>query len=728
MDAGDTILVEFGFSAMIRNGEPVARASSCPSTSSRASGRILTASGLNGPLSIGLSAFMIPSNPTMHRWYRNGYILYSFDMALPRRSLTQHRGVVPGGMPVPQVPQSPVQSQVPEQGMNLPGNNMNESNSAPGYGQQPVMQMPQMESQSPQPVMPAMQAGYPDTGNIDFSQQDFDLPQGDQLLDDSSWDQPQQQAQQYPVRGQSSQPRQAAPAMSRQVQGMSRPVQGLPYMGGQPAQSPTVSQQVDPTVQYSQQPAGVGSPAGYDDNPDLVGPMDPLASSGLDPAGMNGQVSQSDYQQPVDQSVDYSEYVEPAPQQQLQPVASNAPDDADWERQMNDAARSSIDQKARTAEERAVENMEKREARDIRSVRRSRKSSLQPNAAVDALKKAKTIRTITVFLVMTILALAVFNVLVPKKQYSITDIQSIARSASGDTGFPLQEGAGIAQQFIQAYIQSGSASDQLLSVFYNGMTMSSVTNGDGTTGSQSNSISNPANIEQDIQYGPYVYEEQAVATDGSSATYKVGALVYRKNTIDGSIITSSDGKTPLYRWLFYQVDVYYDKDKEMFTVSSDSPTLVAEPRMSQGNAAPDADLPGDKEEKDDLENDSMQSLVTQFFTAWSKSDDTALSVLIDHKESKPSVNFNKSNNVGLGGAVELAGDPSYKIYGPPASDKYYRALVTVQWKETINENSSYTQTSKYVLKLKKSGTGSESKFYVIDVQPYLYMPAPKTNN
>lgn len=640
-------------------------------------------------------------------------------------------------MPSPQLQPSVQQQQVPQQGMSLPDYQMGNDNAVQGYGQQSSMQLPSIEPQFQQQQDQPVQEAYPDVSDMDFDQQGFDLPQDDQLFDDSSWDQPQQANQPAPPRQAAppmapAQPRQAAPSMAR-------PVQGFPYMGGQqvrqpqggqPLQQPYGGQPVQQPPQVVQQEAQQPPVQSVDYSDDLaMESMDPLAGPEANAPASDTPVS-ADYTGPSDyqSQSDYSAYAELVQQQQDKPVVSNTPDDAGWEQQMNDSARASIDQKARAAEERAVENMEKREARDIRSARRSRKSKLQPNAAVDALKKANTVRMITVFVVMAILALAVFNVLVPKKQYSVADIQSIAQTASGDTGFPLQEGAGIAQQFIQAYIQSGSASDQLLSVFYNGMTMASVTDGDGTTGSQANNITNPSTIEQDIQYGPYVYEEQAVATDGSSATYKVGTLVYRKNTIDGSIITSSDGKTPLYRWLFYQVDVYYDKDKDMFTVSSDSPTRVTEPRMSQGNAAPDADLPGDKEEKDDLENDSMQNLITQFFSAWGKSDDTALSVIIDKKESKPSVNFNTSDNVGLGGAVELAGDPSYKIYGPPATDKYYRALVTVQWKETIDENDAYTQTSTYVLKLKKSGTGSDDKFYVIDMQPYLYIPAPKTTN
>ena len=92
--------------------------------------------------------------------------------------------------------------------------------------------------------------------------------------------------------------------------------------------------------------------------------------------------------------------------------------------------------------------------------------------------------------------------------------------------------------------------------------------------------------------------------------------------------------------------------------------------------------------------------------------------MINKKQSKPSV------TQGLNGTVTLAGDPSYKIYGPPASDRYYRALVTVTWKETVTPEASYTQTSTYVLKLEKDG----NKFYVIDVQPYLYIPQQKKDN
>lgn len=441
--------------------------------------------------------------------------------------------------------------------------------------------------------------------------------------------------------------------------------------------------------------------------------IDPLAAGGYD---------------------DYSQQY--APDQRWSPQTTNAPATANYTQQdapsnqdsyssgispIGDekgilAAATDSDAKIDAAEEKAVENIEKRDLRDVRDVRRGRKSKLRPNAAVDARKQAKTIRGVTLFLICAMLALAVFNVVIPKKQWSQTEIQSIAKIANGDTGFPMQEGMGVATQFMQAYLESGSestASNQMLQVFYNGQTYADVTNQDGGDGSGTpNNMQIPTDIVTKIEAGPYVYESKPVAADGKSATYRVGALVYRQNATNNTPVFKEDGKTVDYKWVFYQVDLFYDSKTTKFAVSKNSPVRVTEPATGASSIAPEAQLPGNGQEIDEMQNDDMQKLVTQFFTSWAASDQTALSVMIDKKQSLPSV------TQGLNGDVTLAGDPSYKIYGPPSGDSYYRALVTVTWKEQVTTESAYTQTSTYILKLKKDG----SKFYVIDVQPYLYIP------
>lgn len=392
--------------------------------------------------------------------------------------------------------------------------------------------------------------------------------------------------------------------------------------------------------------------------------------------------------------------------------------DAQWQQQLNEAAQDNTNLMAEKAEKKAVQHADRRIERDSRDARRGHESKLQPNAVRDVAKTGKKLRIFTVSLLVIIIGLACVNVLIPRHEYTTNEIAHISRVANGSTGFPMQEGAGIATQFIQAYLSNSDTSGkQFMQVFYNGFSYSDVTSqGGNNTGSAAHNLNTPVGVSQIIKSGPYVYDEKPISVDGTTATYKVGALVYRniaKENNTSEVVTMKDSTNPLYRWVFYQVDLVYDKTTRRFAVSQNSPTRMPEPTTWDNSRLPEAKLPGDGEENDTLENDDMQKLVTQFFTSWAASDQTALSVMLDKHDSTPAV------KKGLGGVVELSGAPSYKVYGPPETDPYYRVLVTAVWKEGIGENTAYTQTSSYVLKLKKSN----GKFYVIDLNPYYYTPS-----
>lgn len=499
-----------------------------------------------------------------------------------------------------------------------------------------------------------------------------------------------------------------------------QPAAASPY----PAVRPAVAD-YDPRLQgYGSQQTYAPAGLEYEQGAALApgGPMDPLAGGdGYDPyqdyaqgQGDHGQAAAPPSRYPTQPStVQPSTVMDPALGGQPDYDEQTGIDPAEATGILGAAADS--EEKIAAAEEKAVENIERRDLRDIRDVRRGRKSKLQPDAVVDARKQAKTVRVVTLSLIVLLLALAVFNVVVPRKQWSAAEIQSISKVANGDTGFPVQEGTGVATQFMKAYLEAGTnetASNQMLQTFYNGQTYADVSQDGGSETGNTTNMQGPSDVLTKIQAGPYVYEARPVSADGKSATYKLGSLVYRQNTSDGQPILAADGKTVAYKWVFYQVDLIYDSKTGKFAVSKNSPVRVAEPGTNSASTAPEAELPGDGQEIDELQNDDMQKFVTQFFTSWGASDDTALSVMIDKKQSKPSVTR------GLDGTVSMAGEPSYKIYGPPSTDNYYRVLATVTWKETITPQSSYTQTSTYVLKLKKAN----GKFYVIDVQPYLYIP------
>lgn len=371
----------------------------------------------------------------------------------------------------------------------------------------------------------------------------------------------------------------------------------------------------------------------------------------------------------------------------------------------------------RKQERLSKEAEEKRQDEDTQEDRRSRKSKLNGSKAQDRKNKnaqtAKTVRMTVIIGIVIVIIIGLYQCLMPKHEWTADEISIVSRQANGDTGFPMQQGAGVAQQFIEAYLQStDESSKKILSVFYNGVDFSKANESEGADGATN--MQTPSNVRQVIKAGPYLYEELATGPNGDAASYKFGALVYRIDTQSNKAIVGKDGTTPDFKWLFYQVDVHYDKKTNKFVISKNSPTRVPEPKTQSSSSIPQYSLPGNGQEVDGLDEESMQDLITTFFKAWAKSDDASM-VNITDGSSLPSVHEGLDDQV----VIDGNGDPSFKIYGPPSTDPYYRALVTVNWRENIgNQGDGYVQTSMYVLKLKKQG----SKFIVVDVQPYKYIP------
>jgi hypothetical protein len=378
-------------------------------------------------------------------------------------------------------------------------------------------------------------------------------------------------------------------------------------------------------------------------------------------------------------------------------------------------------QRIQEAEDRAVNHAQQRAAEDSRDVRRSHKSSLSETVSLkDAEKKAKMYRIGALVVVVIILILAVYQTVIPKKTLSESDVQTIAAQTYNDTGFPLQSGSGLVQQFMTAYLQAdgSSSASQMIDTFYNGMSFAdaSKTEKGGNTSNYPN-ITVPSDIQQKIEYGPYVYEAKALASNGTTATYRVGALVYHLDN-NGQPIQNTDTNTTQYDWVFYQVDLSYNAKTEKYTVFQNSPTRVAPPTMSQATSGDDNYLlPGDKTEAKSLENSAVDDLVKQFMQAWAASDSSALSPLT----SKQSTADTKT---GLHGTVTLNGNPEYKVYGHPSDDNYYRVLVTVQWNQKVTDQSNIVQKSTYVLKMSKDG----ENLSIIDIQPYPWYPQQKSDD
>lgn len=348
---------------------------------------------------------------------------------------------------------------------------------------------------------------------------------------------------------------------------------------------------------------------------------------------------------------------------------------------------------------------------------RNNKSELKNDAAVSESQARVWRWLITGFLVVLVL-LGLKNAFIPPKTLSQAEVQSIAMQTAGLTGFPMESGASIAEAFIEAYlpVSGDSAAMATLTSFYNGTKFDSTNQSVTSNVPQSN-----GSVTQGIKAGPFIYKETPI--DKNTANFVIGALVYRN--VDNKPVLANKSENIEYKWIYFNVGVYYNDKKNTFSIDKNSPTMVAEPTMSATNDLANPKAPGSGETDDTVTNEAKDTVVN-FMKAWGASDQSALSTLVS-KDKTTSV------MEGLNGNYTLSTDSSglqFEAYGP-SGDKYYRGLVTVRWVDQVTQadtannkaGQTVTYTSKYVLKLEKTADG---KYLVQDINPYYYVPDPSS--
>jgi hypothetical protein len=400
-----------------------------------------------------------------------------------------------------------------------------------------------------------------------------------------------------------------------------------------------------------------------------------------------------------------------APQETAQPVFTKE----QLDEEVKKAREAALQANAKKAEEKKdfeEKVFKKNKDKDTKKNRRGRKSKIDnPNASagkMDRRKKATIFKWFIIVSFILIIIIAVLNVLIPKKELTTSDVQQIAATQVGDTGFPLERGQGVATQFMQAYLMLGgdTSSSKLLDVFYNGKTSSNST-GSSTGGVSLGNASITGNVTQKIEYGPYVYSSKALTS--KTGDYTIGALVYQVDTTTGAQIKDSDGNV-VYKWLFFDVGVYYNEKTDSFLISKDSPNIVPEIKTTQQANAPDTKEPGDGQENKDLETTAMTQTLTDYIDAWASSKQSTLNTMTTPDRTSAALQ-------GMNGLVTRSGELTYKMYGQSNNDGLYRALVTVNWKDNVSNQSSINYQSKYIIYVKPI---SDKKYLIKDIQPYQY--------
>lgn len=346
---------------------------------------------------------------------------------------------------------------------------------------------------------------------------------------------------------------------------------------------------------------------------------------------------------------------------------------------------------------------------------RKRKSAIKSNDEALTASHAKAWRWTIIAALIIIMLLGFKEAVFPAPSITQAQVQQMIYQQTGTTKFPLDRGASVAKAFIAAYIpvSDDPAAASMLDNFYAGTKFKTESDTSGTNSAQA-APSSSGEVNQVIQSGPYVYKQRAVSD--STANYVIGTLVYRRQ--HGQPIMSADGKTPEYKWLYFNVGIYWDEKTDRLAIDTNSPTVTSPPEMRASASLPATQLPGDGKLDQDA-TDQASDTITNFMKSWAKGDRSSLKTLTAPDKTPATMN-------GLDGALTIKDMSTMKIsvYGHPPTDQMYRALVEMKWSDVVSttdgQDNGLQYNSKYILKLEKT---SEGKFLVQDINPYYYVPS-----
>ena len=326
------------------------------------------------------------------------------------------------------------------------------------------------------------------------------------------------------------------------------------------------------------------------------------------------------------------------------------------------------------------------------------------------------VKNATLVILGLILVFTVWTAFKPDNSLSDEDITQIAQQAVGESGFPLQEGGGFAQNFMKSYLtlnQDDPGAEQILSYFYGG----SVNDESNTSGSSSQinrSIS--GTYGQSIVYGPTIYSSRGI--DENSANYVIGALVQPRFEAEIDPNTNKPlEEQPQPQWMFFNVNVFYDSESDSFAIVSDSPTVVPNLDSMSPSDVPDPESLGE-EIKDDAILAQVDPTVKGFMKAYATSTHEDTSALEQYLSS----NADPEARNGLGGQYEIVNADEnpfeYTVHADPDLEGVLKIDLMVEWRSTATEKDAANYKSNYVLTLEQ---GSDGRYYVSKIAPKYYV-------
>ncbi len=327
----------------------------------------------------------------------------------------------------------------------------------------------------------------------------------------------------------------------------------------------------------------------------------------------------------------------------------------------------------------------------------------------NALTTIKVFRGFMIVVVLGVFCFGIKNTFFPAHVYTQEDISSIAKQAIGETGFPMNRGRALAEQYTKAYFEFNSENEQAsngLQDFYK-----------GTNNPASQTIVRTGRNIQQVLTAPVTFSQNAVSE--TIANYSISVQL---SGLNGKSV--ADDGTPNTKWLALSVTVFFDKKTNELSIAKDSPQVIPSYEIGDQSTQPEPAKIGTGDAVADLYN-SMSPTVNGFLKAYAKSSSESHSELNQYVSSKPDpallAGFNGKFKLGNNEA-ELDSS-AIKVY--PSTDSKsnneWKLLLAVPWADTSSTDPKDTlsYTGKYVMTLSKS---NDNKYYVTAFRPYIYTP------
>lgn len=320
----------------------------------------------------------------------------------------------------------------------------------------------------------------------------------------------------------------------------------------------------------------------------------------------------------------------------------------------------------------------------------------------NTLSGLKLFRIGLVVLLIVIFGFGIKNTFFPSNNFSQDEITSIALTAVGETGFPVEKGKAFAEEYLKYYLnldQTDENNKMFLAKFASGNmneVLPELNREDITEGGN----------KQKVISGPYVFE--TVNISQKATQFKLSALVSDES---GNVTTSGSSQS---HWVSFSVNLYHNPKSGKLATQGE-PILIPTYEIQDSSKIPEEKSIGvDSLTDTDIIN-KIYPVVSGYLKAYAISSYSNRNDILQYIPTK----FDKSLVSGFDGKFSLEGSESdyledLKYFTTEETDTY-KVSVVVKWKDKY---SGIIYPAKYVLTVAKQ----DSKYLITKISPFAYIP------